>query len=664
MTVVELQNRISELEQELGILRASEDCYRRIVETTTEGVWLLDEQGLTSFVNGPMARLLGYGREEMLGRTAISFMAERTRALGEEKLARRRGGVAETYENLYCRKDGSEVWLLVKTNPIFDGQDCYTGALAMVTDVTERRRAEAAKNQLAAIVASAEVAIMSSDMHGRVTSWNRGAENLYGYTAQDMLGNSLSVLALNGEPDLTLSLIGRLELGGALDHVVVRRQRKDGQLVDVSLSLAAIHDDSGAVVGASAIGLDVTEACAAEERLRQAESQLRQAQKMEAIGSLAGGIAHDFNNLLSIILTYTKLLIEPLRPGDPMLADLARIDGAGERAARLTKQLLAFSRQQILEPQVLDLNEVVGGMEEMLGSLLGKQISLSLLGNQECGQTFADRGQVEQVLMSLIVNARDAMPNGGQVTIETQNVELDAAYAETNHGVKPGRYVMMAVSDTGVGMDAKTRARIFDPFFTTKEKGRGTGLGLSTVYGIVSQSQGHVGVSSEPQAGTTFKVYFPRTERQAAVLPANAAPTTLKGKETILVVEDEEGVRSSVRAILRRLGYRVLEASNGDEGLLVCEQYADSLHLLLTDVVMPGMNGRELAQRASKLRPETKVLFMSGYSENTIGRHGVLDPGVTYLSKPLTPDALARKVREVLDAPAVSLDRLDLSGSR
>ena len=387
-----------------------------------------------------------------------------------------------------------------------------------------------------------------------------------------------------------------------------------------------------------------------EQALVKSEEQLRQSQKLEAVGRLAGGIAHDFNNLLSVILSYAEMLI-----GDEAFtargrAELEEIKRAGERAADLTRQMLAFSRQQVLEPKIIDLNDILANLHKMLGRVLGEDIELKLLPARQLGLVLADPGQLEQVIVNLVVNARDAMPQGGKLTIATSNVELDQGYANDHLGVSPGPYVLLGVSDTGVGMDKATQARIFEPFFTTKEMGKGTGLGLSTVFGIVKQSGGNLLVYSEPGMGATFKIYLPRAQGEQAARSPRTPATVTRGTETILLVEDEDQVRSVASGVLRRAGYHVLEARSPGEAILVCEQHPVRIDLLLTDVVMPKMSGRLLAERISSVRHGIRVLFMSGYTDDAILHHGVLDSGVAFLQKPLTPDALARKVREVLDA--------------
>ncbi len=382
---------------------------------------------------------------------------------------------------------------------------------------------------------------------------------------------------------------------------------------------------------------------------KRVEEQLRHAQKMEAIGRLAGGVAHDFNNVLTLIQCCGDLLLGRLGPGDPARRNVELIQGAAGRAAALTRQLLAFSRKQVLQPKVLDLNAVVANLDPMLRGLCREDVELLLFPDPGIGRVKADPGQLEQVIMNLAVNARDAMPKGGRLVIETANGELDDAYARRHPGVQPGPYVLLAVSDSGVGMDAETRARIFEPFFTTKEPGRGTGLGLATVYGIVKQSGGHIGVHSEPGKGTTFRLYLPRVDGAAdPVEPPAAITPAPQGSETVLLVEDQEDVLELAREILRRQGYAVLAAGHPREALRLGQEHAGPIHLLLTDVVMPGMTGRELADRLAPRRPEMKVLYMSGYADGAIVRHGVLTPGMTFLPKPFTPDALVWKVREVL----------------
>ena len=386
--------------------------------------------------------------------------------------------------------------------------------------------------------------------------------------------------------------------------------------------------------------------------LEEKEAQLRQSQKMESIGQLAGGVAHDFNNLITVITGYCQFLLKGLSPHDPRRPQVEQIKKAGNKAASLIRQLLAFSRRQILQPEVLDLNKIVLEVEKMLGRLIGEHFDLALELDPDLGTVRADPGQVEQAIVNLVVNARDAMPQGGQLTIETTNSELDVGYAHQRVAVQPGPYVMLAVSDTGVGMDEETRARIFEPFFTTKDVDKGTGLGLSTVYGIVKQSEGYIWVYSEPGLGTTIKIYLPRIQAVVEAGKKEEEPAdSLHGSETILLVEDEQMVMDMVCQALVGHGYMVLPAPSGEQALQVCAQHEGPIHLLVTDVVMPGMSGPELAQRLVPLYPEMTAVYMSGYADHTIVRHGLLEPGTVFLQKPFNPDDLALKVREVLDAP-------------
>jgi CheY-like chemotaxis protein len=373
---------------------------------------------------------------------------------------------------------------------------------------------------------------------------------------------------------------------------------------------------------------------------------------MESIGSLAAGIAHDFNNLLTAILGYSNFVLEDAAANqlpDRMRNDLEEVRKAGERAAALTSQLLAFSRKQIIQPRVLNINTVVENVEPMLRRLIGEDVDLTARLASDLGSVSADVGQLEQVIMNLAVNARDAMPAGGKLTVETANIDLDEAYARRHIAVVPGPYVMLAVSDTGIGMSPQVQARIFEPFFTTKPKGRGTGLGLATIYGIVKQNNGNIWVYSEPEKGTTFKVYLPRVDAQPETVTQAVQISARRGNEAVLLVEDDERVRTFAKTVLTRNGYAVIEASDGEEALRAAADHPGPLHLLLTDVVMPGMSGRLLAERISEQHPDMKVLYMSGYTDNAIVHHGVLTPGVAFLQKPFTPTTLARAVREVLD---------------
>ena len=428
-----------------------------------------------------------------------------------------------------------------------------------------------------------------------------------------------------------------------IDGVQARWKRKDGTPITVRLSGRTMRDARGQTIALQMIAEDITERAALE-------LQLLQSQKMEAVGRLAGGVAHDFNNLLTVIKGYGELMLSELKTNDPMRAEVEEIQKAADRAASLTRQLLAFSRRQVMAAKVIDLNSVVENMDKLLRRLLGEDVELNTLLDPNLGAVKADPGQIEQVIMNLAVNARDAMPHGGKLTIETGNIDLDTFYAREHVTVAAGPYVMIAVSDTGVGMDSETQARIFEPFFTTKEQGKGTGLGLSTVYGIIKQSGGYIWVYSESGRGTTFKVYLPRVgetvEAEGAGGPAHESH---RGTETVLLVEDEDGVRALIRQVLVRNGYHVLEARHGEEALMLAEGHRNIIHLLLTDVVLARMSGRELAQRLGPQRPEMQVIFMSGYTDEAIVHHGMLTPGTTFLQKPFTTDSLMHKLREILD---------------
>ena len=485
------------------------------------------------------------------------------------------------------------------------------------------------------------IAVLDAD--GAVRYASPSVLPLLGYGAEELVGQHIFDLVHPDDVGPALRVFAEgvaTGRGGRLLELQVRH--KDGTYRSLEAIGRYLLDDPvvrGVVINAR----DVTER-------RSLERQLLQAQKMEAVGRLAGGIAHDFNNILTAIFGYADLLTEEFPAGSPARQDLEEIRKAATRASALTRQLLAFSRQQVLAPVVLSVNDLVADVDKMLRLLVGEDVELRLNLARDAGNVRADSGQLQQVIMNLVVNARDAMPTGGKLVIETADAELTEQYAELHQAVIPGRYVMLAVSDTGVGMDAQTKARIFEPFFTTKEKGKGTGLGLSTVYGIVKQSGGYVWVYSEPGHGTTFKLYLPRVDAPAEPQAPPRETATLTGTETILLAEDDEILRPLTKGLLTKLGYTVLDAKSAEQALAVAGARQGPIHLLVADVVMPGASGRELARRLAQSRPETRVLYVSGYTDDAIVHHGMLDPGLKFLQKPFTPAALARKVREVLDA--------------
>jgi len=521
----------------------------------------------------------------------------------------------------------------------------------------ERRRAEEALRRSQAHLAKAqEVAGLGSweldlanldDVDRNPLWWSDEVYRIFGHEAGAFAASNEAFFRAVHADDVPRirEAVGRAVRDGVPYVVEHRIIRPSGEERIVQERSHIERDDAGRPVRMIGTVLDVTER-------RHLEEQFRQSQKMEAIGRLAGGVAHDMNNLLTAILGSTELLLLDL-PAGPTRDEVAEMRAVAERAADLVRRLLAFSRRQVLEPRVLDLNDLVGNLQKMLRRLIGEDVELRFAPGPRLGAVRADPGQLEQVILNLAVNARDAMPQGGRLTIETANADLDDAYVHRHAGVTPGPYVLLSVSDNGIGMDKDTLAHLFEPFFTTKPRGQGTGLGLATVYGIVKQSGGHVWAYSEPARGATFKVYLPRADDMVAAeaTPAAAAGPA-RGSETVLLIEDEQVVRVLARKVLAQHGYTVLEAAGAEEALALVAQHFGSIHLILTDVVMPGMSGRELARRLAARLPEIKVLYMSGYSDDAVVRHGVLDPGTAFIQKPFTPHGLARKVRDVLDAGA------------
>ena len=505
-----------------------------------------------------------------------------------------------------------------------------------------RKKIEKEARLLAHAVKSISEGVCITDMQGKIIFVNESFLNTYGYSKDEVIGKPVSQIYSSNNKDLFEEIFSETKRGGWKGELL--QKKKDGTEFPVLLSTSLIRDDQNEEFAMIFVSTDISE-------LRRLEEQFRQAQKMEAIGRLAGGIAHDFNNLLTVINGYTELLLMHLQKDDPIYQQLDQIRLAGRRAESLTRQLLAFSRKQVLHPVVLDIRRIIEDMKKMLHRLISENIELHTILDPDLCHIKADPSQIEQVILNLVINARDAMPFGGKITIEAKNIVFKQSFYWEDTQIKAGKYLMLAISDTGAGMDEETKKRIFEPFFTTKKEGKGTGLGLSTVYGIVKQSGGFINVYSEKGVGSTFKLYFPCVKEPVVQSKSKRTSSkSLSGSETILVVEDEENLRNLVCDILRTHGYNVLEAANGGSALLKCEKYKEPIHLILSDVVMPEMSGAELVERLLRIHPEMKVMYMSGYTDDAVIRHGIMEEKVEFLQKPFSPTSLLEKVRSILDS--------------
>jgi two-component system, cell cycle sensor histidine kinase and response regulator CckA len=559
-------------------------------------------------------------------------------------------------EHRVVRPDGSQRVVRDLAHPHLDDAGQLVKYVGISLDVTDRLKAEkeirASEQRFRDVAAAADEYIFEMTPAGEVSYVSDAVESVLGHRAEEIIGKNM--LAFLG-PEERERAAGYLAEHAArrerISHFQLEAMHRNGKPVWLDISAVPVLGDEGALLGYRGAVLDVTERHLAEQERSALQTQLAQSQKLESVGRLAGGVAHDFNNILSVILSYAGFVQEELKEGDPIRAEMLEIERSAERAAALTRQLLAFSRRQVLQPVPLDLNQLVGGMEKMLRRIIGEDVHLVLRLAPDLGIVKADPGQMEQVIMNIAVNARDAMPKGGTLTIETGDVDLDEESVSQPVGAKSDPHVMISITDSGTGMDEQTKARIFEPFFTTKEPGSGTGLGLSTVYGIVKQSGGSISVHSEIGQGTTFKVLLPR-ETSGVVAPTSHLPGRTgvsERRRTILLVEDEAMVRDAARRILSGAGYTVIEAGSGEEGLAAGERHVGTIDLLLTDVVMPGIGGKTVAERLARVRPGTKVLFMSGYTDDAIVNHGVLEPGTQFLAKPFTHASLLAKVREMLE---------------
>jgi len=613
---------------------------RTLIDNMPDRIYVKDAKSRWVVANRALAELVGAKTpEELLGKTDFDFFPKDLAAafFSDEQAVIQSGQALVNHEERAVAATGNTRWTSTSKVPWRDKLGQVIGIMGIGHDITQRKSAEEKFHQ--AFNASPEPITISTLSEGRYVDVNESFLRASGYRREEVIGQTSLDLKIWGKPEDRARLLDKLLEQGSVRDMETAFRTKSGEQRVWLHSINRIDLDGQECVISSQ--KDVTEQ-------KTLEKQLRQAQKMEAVGQLSGGIAHDFNNLLGVIIGYSELLEEQLGENHKQQKNVGEIKKAGQRAASLTRQLLAFSRQQVLEPRVLNLNVVVAETEKMLQRLIGEHIELTTCLAADLGQVKADPGQIEQVMMNLVVNARDAMPEGGRLTVETCNAELDEAYAFQNAPTIPGKYVALLVTDTGVGMDVATQAHIFEPFFTTKEVGKGTGLGLATVYGVVKQSGGYIWVYSEPGIGSTFKVYLPRVDAPVEKSGVSSGESTPEGgTETILLVEDEDSLRTLTRTLLEQGGYTVLEANGGNEAMEIARQHREPIDLLLTDMVMPGMGGPEVARNLVLIHPESKVMFMSGYTSFT--RRGMLDPDAILLQKPFTRDALLSKLREVLD---------------
>jgi PAS domain S-box-containing protein len=620
-----------------------EKKFADVMKTTSDAVIASDLDGLITAWNPGAENLYGYPHEDILGksiRTLIPQQLHKQHASMLEQVLKT--GSIQGFETERIHRDGRSIPVELTVNLQLDPQSRPIGYVGIQRDITERKLAEIERERLLSAIEQAAEIIVITGVDGTIQYVNPAFEQITGYSRQEVIGNNPRILKSGKQDEVFYKNLWDTIVNGNIWQGRLINKKKDGVLYTEEATISPVRDASGVIVNFVAAKRDIT-------REIQLEDQLRHSQKMEAIGALAGGIAHDFNNMLMVILGYGKMALSQLPQDDPIYHDLREIYKAGERAASLTNQLLAFSRKQITQPEIMDLNRLLHDFEKMLRRMLGEDIDIRIIAQPDLGNIKADPGQIDQVIMNLAVNARDAMPQGGKFVLETKNVELDRDYAESHLEVESGKYVLLACSDTGCGIAKDIQAKIFDPFFTTKKTGKGTGLGLSTVYGIVKQNGGNITVYSELDKGTTFKIYFPRIDEDIADSPKESAQMeNLQGSETILIVEDEKNVRRYVEKTLSLNGYSVFTASCRDEAIIRCNEMQSPIDLLLTDVVLPQSSGKVIADALLQRQPNLKVIFMSGYTDNAIVHHNVLDENVNFLQKPFTPDVLLKKVRSVL----------------
>jgi two-component system cell cycle sensor histidine kinase/response regulator CckA len=637
-----IENRTRALEE----VRLQEQRFRSLIENAADPIVIVDESARTIYASPANKRVTGYSPREVAG-GGMGLLHPDDLAPAQATLQDLIKNPGKTVKLNVRSRHKAGHWIDLETTATnLISHKAVGGIVVNIHDVTEEIRARDTEATLAAIVQSTSDAIIVTSPDGKITSWNSGAEKLYGYSADEVVGKEGGFLQPPGQTRDIHSMVREMsDNEGSMRYETVRI-KKDGTPVTVSVTASLLRDKQGKVIGAFGISRDITEN-------RHLEEELRQAQKMEAVGRLAGGIAHDFNNILTAISANAELAMEELAANSPLRQDLMEIRRAGKRAASLTGQLLAFSRKQVLKPQIINLNAVVRAVEEMLRRMIGEDIALNTSFADDLAFIRADPTQLEQVMMNLAVNARDAMPKGGVLTLRTSNAHAQLPLGDSPSALLAGDYVLLEIGDTGIGIDPKIKNRIFEPFFTTKEPGKGTGLGLSTVYGIVRQSDGYITMESKPGKGTIFKLYFPTVKEETGEkirIDSGEHAKLAGGTETILLVEDDEAVRLPLKRALTRLGYTVMEATDGQDALALLEKTGRPVDLLLTDVVMPGMSGRELAAKLRERDPDLRVFFMSGYSEDAVASHGAMAERAIFIAKPFAINVLVRKIRELFDA--------------
>jgi PAS domain S-box-containing protein len=659
--VIVISRDITERERIEQALHDSEERLKSILKSIPDIIYRLDPNGNVTFISAAIERY-GYRVSDLLGKSIINLVHPEDKDKAKYRINERRTGERRTksFEIRLVTANGKPIYFEDRTQsvpmqPIFlleaEGiyatsqprQHTFVGTQGIARDITDRKKTEGDASMLAQALKCISECVTVTDLKNNIIFVNDAFLQKYGYERHELIGEPISIVRAANIQNEVVEEILPLTLNGGWKGEVLNK-KKDGTEFPVHLSTSVIHDPSDYPMALIGVATDITD----RKRL---ETQLQQSQKLEAIGKLAGGIAHDFNNLLTVIQGYSDLLLSKISVNDPINNQIRQINDAANKAESLTRQLLAFSRKQIMKPKVIDLNNLIHEIEDMLERLIGADIKFVINLSSDIGKIKADPGQIEQVIMNLAVNARDAMQNGGTLTIDTENTMINQKFKNDYPETVIGNYIQLKMSDTGFGMDKETQAHIFEPFFTTKEKGEGTGLGLATVYGIIKQSGGYIYVQSELTKGTTFKLYFPRVDEPLdSEEKTKISDTNLNGDETVLIVEDQDEVRHLIMDALKLYGYNVLEAPHGGSALLTCEKYQGRIDLIISDIVMPQMNGQELVERLLPLQPQMKVLFISGYSENVFSDRNTLDPKMLYVQKPFTPVELLGKVRQVLDS--------------